>query len=549
MNCTNLRILQAAGAVVLAIAVAPWIARGQSVSATDGSAVVDVKDAASSNAPDANALAATTAATPNITTGPDASSTTAAATPADDNSSQAAAQQPAGIASSAATPKPPDNANYVLQGNFFQRLAQFYKQDWAGTNLSSPSAVKRGLPAPLDSGPFPSADWGYGGSPDIGAPDGNVYPLMSALGLSNSRTKVYGWVAASIDFSTSSQTNFPVSYDIKPNEIQLNQAVIYVERLPDTVQNTHFDWGYHLTAFYGVDYRFTTAKGYFSQQLLKFNRQYGFDPVLEYADLYFPVKDGLDIRIGRFLSVPGIEAQLAPNNYNMTHSLLYTIDPFTDTGIYATLKLNKQWIVQFGVSGGHDVALWTSDAKASGIFCLNYSTASNNDNFYGCANGINNGKYAYNNMQDYDFTWYHKFNSKWHMATEAWYMYERDVPNVSGNVPNPITPEIGTDGAFCGAAVLRCTAGEYAIVNYVNREINSKFMVGFRSDFLDDKKGQRTGFATKYTENTFYATKYIGSTIMLRPEIRFDHSWDLAAYDGGKARNQLFFGMDLIYKF
>jgi hypothetical protein len=36
---------------------------------------------------------------------------------------------------------------------------------------------------------------------------------------------------------------------------------------------------------------------------------------------------------------------------------------------------------------------------------------------------------------------------------------------------------------------------------------------------------------------------------MLRPELRFDHSWDLDTYNGGKARNQLFFGMDLIYKF
>src|SRR5579863_234681 len=304
----------------------------------------------------------------------------------------------------------------VLTGNFFQRLAQFYKQDWAGKNPAGPSITKRGLPAPLDSPPFPSSDWIYGGAPDIGAPDGNTYPLMSALKLNDSRTKIYGWVATSIDFSTSGTNNFPVSYDIFPNTIQLNQAVIYVERLPDTVQNDHFDWGYHLTAFYGIDYRFTTAKGYFSQQLLKFNRQYGFDPVLEYFDLYFPVKDGLNIRIGRFLSVPGIEAQLALNNYNMTHSLLYTIDPFTDTGIYASLKLNKQWMVQFGISGGHDVALWTSDAKPSGIFCLNYSTKSNNDNFYGCANGINDGKYAYNNLQDYDFTWYHKFNSKWHMA-------------------------------------------------------------------------------------------------------------------------------------
>jgi len=546
MNDWKIRILRVA-MVVCTVLMLPWRAHGQQPVGTDNSPSSTVASNAN-NDQNGNSASSDSPATSSSSSSPalpiaaDSTGASAVNGSTDDQSSPQTTK-------TASPPSTPDNSGHVLTGNFFQRLAQFYKQDWAGTNPSTPLPAKRGLPAPLDSGPFPSADWGYGGSPDIGAPDGNVYPLMSALGLTNSRTKVYGWVATSIDFSTSSHNNFPVSYDIFPNEIQLNQAVIYVERLPDTVQNTHFDWGYHLTAFYGIDYRFTTAKDYFSQQLLKFNRQYGFDPVLEYVDLYFPVKDGLNIRIGRFLSVPGIEAQLAPNNYNMTHSLLYTIDPFTDTGIYATLKLSKQWIVQFGVSAGHDVALWSDDAKASGIFCLNYSTASNNDNFYGCANGINDGKYAYNNLQDYDFTWYHKFNSKWHTATEAWYMYERDVPNVAGNVSNPITPELGANGAFCKAGVLRCTAPEYAIVNYLNREINSKFMIGFRSDFLDDKKGQRTGFATKYTENTLYATKYIGSTIMLRPEIRFDHSWDLAAYNGGKARNQFFFGMDLIYKF
>ncbi len=449
----------------------------------------------------------------------------------------------------AAGQTPSTSSSHELSGDFFERLGQFYRQDWAGTNPTTPSPAKRGLPAPLDSPPFPNADWGYGGSPDIGAPDGNVYPLMSALKLNQSRTKVYGWIAPSINFSTSGHNNFPVSYDIFPNKIELNQAVIYLERLPNTVQNTHFDYGYHLTAFYGIDYRFTTAKGYFSQQLLKFNRQYGFDPVLEYLDLYFPVKQGLDIRIGRFLSVPGIEAQLAPNNYNMTHSLLYTIDPFTDTGIIGTLKLNSQWIVQLGISGGHDVALWTPDATPSAIACLDYSTKSNNDNFYACANGINNGHYAYNNLQDFDGTWYHKFNSKWHTATEAWYMYERDVPNVAGNVANPVPTETGANGAFCLAGELRCTAPEYAIVNYLNREVNSKLMWGFRSDFLDDKKGQRTGLASKYTENTLYATKYIGNTVMFRPELRFDHSWDLRGYNNGKSRNQLFFGMDVIYKF
>jgi hypothetical protein len=143
-------------------------------------------------------------------------------------------------------------------------------------------------------------------------------------------------------------------------------------------------------------------------------------------------------------------------------------------------------------------------------------------------------------LQEYDFTWYNKFNAKWHTGTETWYMYENNVPNVAGNVANPAKPELGANGAFCAAGQLRCTAPEYAIVNYLNRDVTSKFMIGFRSDLLNDKKGQRTGIPGKYTENTFCLTRYIGSTVMFRPELRFDHSWDREGYNNGTARNQLF---------
>ena len=51
-----------------------------------------------------------------------------------------------------------------------------------------------------------------------------------------------------------------------------------------------------------------------------------------YADLYFPVLQGMDVRIGRFISIPDIEAQLAPNNYTYVHSLTYSWDNYTNTG-------------------------------------------------------------------------------------------------------------------------------------------------------------------------------------------------------------------------
>lgn len=61
--------------------------------------------------------------------------------------------------------------------------------------------------------------------------------------------------------------------------------------------------------------------------------------------------------------------------------------------------------------------------------------------------------------------------------------------------------------------------------------------------------GQRTDPETKYTENMLRATKSSGSTVLLRPQIRFDHSWDKRGYDNGAARSQAFVGADLSYKF
>ncbi len=435
---------------------------------------------------------------------------------------------------------------------FFGRLTEFYRADWKPALPADPNApapappARRGLPSPLDSPPFPNADWSYGGSPVLGEPDGNSYPLMSAINGAKSRTKVYGWFEPTVNGSTSAHNNFPVANDATANRLELNQFVVYVERLPDTVQREHFDWGFHLTSLVGTDFRFTTGKGYFSNQLLKDNRSYGFDPSLEYVDLYVPrVAQGMNIRIGRYISIPGIEAQLAPNNYTFSHSLLYSIDPFTDTGILATVKLSDQWLVQLGLDAGHDVAPWASDAKPSGTACIDYTTHSVNDNFYVCANGINTAKYAYNNLQQYDATWYHKFSKRIHSATEGYFMYQRDVPAVGG----PITPETGTNGAFCHPGLIRCTAPEYAIVDFLQYEVNPHNSLSLRTDFLNDKRGQRTAYQTRYFEETLSLTHWIGTTVQIRPELRFDRALDRPSYGNGVHQNQFTAATDVIFHF
>ncbi len=228
-----------------------------------------------------------------------------------------------------------------------------------------------------------------------------------------------------------------------------------------------------------------------------------------------------------------------------SHSLLYAIDPFTDTGVLATVQLNDRWIAQAGITAGHDIAPWEAGAKPSATACASYTTSTVNDNIYLCANGINNGRYAYNNLQQYDGTWYHKFNATWHIATEAYVMYERDIPSAGGT----IQPLPNTNAATCRPGLQECFAPEYAIVNYVNKQLSAHGFISFRSDYLNDKKGQRTGFNTKYTENTFMWSHWIGSTIQIRPEIRFDHAWDRNAYDRGTRQSQLTIASDLIYHF
>ncbi len=124
-------------------------------------------------------------------------------------------------------------------------------------------------------------------------------------------------------------------------------------------------------------------------------------------------------------------------------------------------------------------------------------------------------------------------------------MYERDVPSVYG----PLLPEKGTLGAYCATGEIHCVAPEWAMVNYVEKELSDKNYVSIRSDFLDDMKGQRTGFKTRYTEETLMWGHWVGSTILLRPEIRFDHAIDRRAYDDGTRMSQFQLAMDVIFKF
>lgn len=428
---------------------------------------------------------------------------------------------------------------------------------------AGPEPKYRGYPAPVAGPPFPFSAWPYGGSVVIGQPWTQAGPLMAAIwGGSNgdawkrSGIQIYGWLNAGVNSSTSKgggYSTYPEAYAERGNSVQLDQEVVYIERQPDTVQTDHVDWGFRISPLYGLDYRFTTAKGVFSHQLLGKNQENGFDIPMAYFDLYLPqVAEGMDIRVGRYISLPDIEAQLAPNNYTYSHSLLYTFDCYTQTGINTTTRLSNHWLLQIGLSPGCDVAPWVkTDRKLTLNACLGYTWRNGLDNVNGCDNTLNDGGYAYNNLTAYYFTWYHKFSSAshWHTATESWYQYEKHTPNVNNpGAASLLVP--GANGAVCNQDYeVTCFAPEWAIVNYLENQFAKHGYLSIRNEYFDDMRGQRTGFRTRYTEHLVGWAHWVGSTVLFRPELRFERSYDAPAYDNGTKKNQLTFATDVILFF
>ncbi|RDS82034.1 hypothetical protein DWU99_15290 [Dyella psychrodurans] len=441
--------------------------------------------------------------------------------------------------------------------SIFHRLGAAYVEDAQPLDPNAPAPARRGLSAPLDSPAFPSSEWQIGGaSYPIGVPNENSqYPLEKALGctafgqwMKRHRIEMFGWINAAANLSTSHFTNYPLSYQVRPNRAELNQVVVNIQRIVDTVQTDHLDWGFDISALYGYDYHFTTMKGVFSNQLLNNSpvdaqlpgRTYGTDPMLFYADIYVPwVGEGMVVRVGRWLSLPDIEAQFSPNNYLVTHSILYTADPYTQMGVLTTTRLNAQWTVQLGIHGSDDTAVWNRSARPTLQACVRWVSASNDDMLYPCINSFNRDNYNYDNLQMYAATWGHRFSQHFHMLTEAYRMYARGIPGFGSGG----TPGVAGSSPFPGEA------GEFGIVNYLNFELSASDMVSLRNEFYNDEKGQRTGYATRYSEHTVGLTHWVSQDLEIRPELRYDRSYDLSAYDKGRRDYQVVAVIDAILHF
>jgi hypothetical protein len=500
----------------------------------------------------------------------------------------AAAATPDPANTVAAPSQPTDSAYTASQiatgGNVLSRMIDYYKLEWGHAQApTDPNALSSRRddypPQPENAPPFPFTEWPYGAASLLGASRPNAVdsPLMVGLApttfgkwMQDAHIQAYGWVEVGANASTNHVEggNAPAGYDYNPNRIQMDQTVLYVERAPDTVQKDHIDWGFRVSAIYGVDYRYTISDGLLSNQLTKSNKNYGLDLPMEYAEVYIPqVAKGLLIRAGRFISIPDIEAQLAPNNYMYSHSLTYTFDNFTNTGVMGTLAVTKNLFLQLGVVAGTDTAITNTGENKTNPFpnpiypgatfrkdpgarpsisgCIRYQTDSARDDLYVCADAINSGVYGYNNLQWYGFTYYHKFTDKFHVAFETYNLHQSDVPNANNPEVQTIDANGGTpfsnstfrfnapDQAQChNHTTLTCTASVQAELAYWNYQFSPLDNLSLRTEYYDDMQGQRTGVVTSYEDIALGVQHWLSPQIEMRPEIAWYYANDAKAFDG-----------------
>ncbi len=452
------------------------------------------------------------------------------------------------------------------EGGFYRRLYRaYYKEIFPDPNGNgdgdTPAPPRRALPTPF-AAPFPSTEWQ--GFPLIGVPPSDaVYPLMQAVyggpfgdAIKDSRVKVYGWFNGSGNWSTSKQSNTPASYWVQPNSLVLDQAVLRFERETDSVQTDHWDWGFRVTGDYGIDYRYFTAGGWGSDQLLVHNQLYGWDATEAWAELYIPgVAQGMKLTVGRWIATPDIETQFAPDNYVATHSLLFTVDVYTETGVMATVMLNKQWTVQGAIHAGADMAPWYAGAMPTGMFGVRWVSEDNNDSVYTVLNAINNAEYQYftvrgvpaghHNYNIFQSTWQHKFNDWLLTKTEGYIMWERNA--AVGGTPSIGPVQFGSGGGL-GPTVPGLSL-TYGALNYTMFKLSKTDFLTFRNEWMKDENGTRYGFKGNYTSNTIGLTHNFNSVFQVRPEIGYYRNWNGPAFDNGTRQNMLLYGFDMTYRF
>lgn len=346
--------------------------------------------------------------------------------------------------------------------------------------------------------------------PDEGTP---YWALMSAsepsrIGsfLVRNKIQVYGWTEGAFTASSATANHLPLGFNYRANDFLLQQNWLRLERSIDQ-QTEGPSFGFLAdTILPGSDYRFTRARGLADGQ----TGSHGIDPVQFYTQCYYPgVAQGLDLKIGRFFGQYGVESIAAVDTPFLSRAYNFIYNPFTHTGLLATLQLTDNWRVQNGVVTGSDV-FFDSAAEATYIGSVRYESADSRSSLL-LATILGSGEFNpaedFSNPRIFDLVFVRNLSERLTYKLDALYGYQESVPGIG-------------------------TANWWAFVNYLSCDWTDRLQGNLRLEFFDDATGNRTGYQGLYSAITTGVTLRPVNYLLIRPELRYDHNDSTAAFAG-----------------
>lgn len=380
--------------------------------------------------------------------------------------------------------------------------------------------------------------------------------------------KFGGWlntsVGANMNGSHSDGFNGPVTFNDRTGEVQLNQLYAYFQKSVN-VSGDSFDIGGRVDFMYGTDAIFTQAYGTAGENRGNWDlhltgrdeRFYGIALPQAYAEFNLPVGNGLDVKVGHFYTIIGYEVVTAPDNFFITKP--YTMqygEPFTHTGMLANYTINSNWNVSAGAVTGSNTGAWDGNFnRGLGNWAfLGGATWTSDDAGTSLAATATAGHVAENNNGSwnmYSLVGKHNFTDTLHYIIQHDHGYADKV--------------LGDGGA----------AEWYGINQYLIYDVNNKVSAGLRAEWFHDHDGTRVSgpgrcFAAASNPGTNFAcpnnpayavggSGYYAITaglsykpakwLSLRPNVRYDFTDNIKAFDNGNGHNQLLVTADVVVTF
>jgi len=268
-----------------------------------------------------------------------------------------------------------------------------------------------------------------------------------------------------------------------------------------------------------------------------------------YAQMYAPVGNGWDIKLGHFYTPMGYETVTSTGNFFYSHSFTHQyFEPFTHWGVHATTPINDSLKLAVGATNGwdtlddssdklclHSTLTWTSCDEATTVF-------------YGIMVGEEPGILKENGRIYQSLYVTHKMCN---------------LTSVTGT-----DLLFQNDGSFNNAGAVD-DAEAYSVYQYLIYEINECLSAGIRGEISRDDDNLRIipigagpaalGLPGPFAEGSTYTSLTMGlnwkpfENVRVRPELRWDWTdfnlGPLSSFDDASDNNQFTASFDVILTF